>query len=110
MYSLRCNHVVSLSNCQISTKAITSSNTASKTVLVCKNTINNYSRHDRVRIIWVPSHHEVIGNVEPNVLANRARVLNIASLDNPLYFSALKTKLRKCAETSHRVLLNNRPQ
>ena len=41
---------------------------------------------------------------EANILANRARVLHTISLNNPMPFSALKTKLREWTEMPHRLL------
>ena len=83
---------------------IASRNTASTTVLESKKVIKNYSK---LGIIWVPSHNRVIENEKLNNLPNRARVLPTISLDNPMPFNSLNTKLRRWAETSRLLLCNN---
>ena len=79
---------------QMAVNSITTNTVKSRTVLDCKNKINAYSEHGKIRIIWVPAHSGVVGNERSNALAIKARELHSVSLENAKPFGATRKELK----------------
>ena len=87
-----------LTDSKIAINTITSKTVTSRTVLECINSINNYSQHGLVRIIWVPGHNGIRGNEIANSLARTGRELAAVNLDNPLPLKASRLMLKTWAK------------
>ena len=101
------NNINIMTDSKHAINAITSKTVTSKTVLECIKTINNFSRHGLVRIIWVPGHSGVIGNEIANQLARRATDLINIDVNSAKPFSASRLEMRSWAEEAHKTLWNN---
>ena len=87
--------------------SITTNTMKSRTVLDCKNKINAYSEHGKIRIVWVPAHSGVVGNERANALAIKARELHSVSLENAKPFGATRKELKTWAKCVHTKLWNS---
>ena len=87
--------------------AITTKTVKSKTVLDCKNAVNSYSEHGKIRIIWVRGHHGVRGNGRANDLATKAREFQEINLENAKPFGATRSELITWARHAHTTLWNS---
>ncbi|GBP11824.1 hypothetical protein EVAR_73895_1 [Eumeta japonica] len=87
---------------QMPIRATSAEWTTSRTVWDWKNTINSYSTHSELYIIWVLVHVGITGNERANSFSSRAIELSEISLVCAKPFDAIKSELIKAwAHRSH---------